>query len=130
MTNSKASYVDGFVFKVPKKNREMYEEMAKYGKDLWMKYGAIDYKECLGDDLQTKATNGMKQLSFIELTGAKPDEDVWFSFITFKSKQHRDEVNAKVMNDPSMTDPKMKDMPMPFDPNKMAYGGFSVIVSN
>ena len=71
---------------------------------------------------------GMKFLTFPRITKAKPDETVVFSFITFKSRKHRDQVNAKVMQDPLMNDPKMKDMPMPFEMKRMAYGGFKAIV--
>jgi uncharacterized protein YbaA (DUF1428 family) len=105
--------------------------MARGGRDLWMKHGALDYFECSGDDLvTTPGPDGEKPLEFTKLTDTNPDETVWFSFITFKSKSHRDEVNAKVMSDPSMNDPKWKDMPMPFATKDMAYGGFNVEVSN
>lgn len=131
MAKAQAKYVDGFVFTVPKKNHRDYKEMAEYGKQLWMKHGALDYFECSGDDLKTTpGPDGMKPLEFIKLTGAQSDETVWFSFITYKSKAHRESVNAKVMKDPSMNDPKWKDKPMPFDVAKMAYGGFKVEVSN
>lgn len=121
-------YVDGFVLVVPKKKEAEYRKMAKMGRELWMKHGALDYKECIGDDLKTKSMGGMKPLSFTKMANAKSSETVWFSFIVYKSKKHRDEVNAKVMKDPLMNDPKMQDMPMPFDANRMAYGGFKVMV--
>ena len=130
MAKHKANYVDGFVIVISKKNFKMYREMAQFGKKLWTKHGALDYKESCGDDLVTKSTGGMKPLSFTKLTKAKSNEMIWFSFITFKSKKHRDQVNAKVMKDPIINDPKWKDKPMPFDMQHMAYGGFKVIVSN
>lgn len=103
-------------------------KMAQFGRKLWMKHGAVDYKECIGEDLSPKGMGGPAPLSFLTMTKAKPGETVWFSFITFKSKQHRDQVNKKVMKDPVMSDPKWKNMPMPFDPRRMAYGGFKVLV--
>lgn len=131
MAKAQAKYVDGFVFTVPKKNCKAYIEIAEYGKQLWMKHGALDYFECSGDDLVAiPGPDGVKPREFTKITNAKSDETVWFSFITFNSKEHRDAVNAKVMKDPSMNDPKWKDMPMPFDVSKMAYGGFRVEVSS
>lgn len=120
-------YIDGFVLVVPKKKRSEYRAMAEMGKKMWLKYGALDYKECVGDDLNIKPMGGMKPLSFIKMTKAKPTEDVWFSYIVYKSKKHRNEVNAKVMK-AMMKDPNNKDMSMPFDMKKMAYGGFKVVV--
>jgi uncharacterized protein YbaA (DUF1428 family) len=128
MAKNQSKYVDGFVLVVPKKKLAEYRKMAELGKKMWMKYGALDYKECVGDDLKTKAMGGMNPLSFLKMAKAKSDETVWFSFIVYKSKKHRDAVNAKVMKDPAMNDPKWKDKPMPFDMKKMAYGGFKVIV--
>lgn len=123
-----AKYVDGFVFVVPKKNLAAYRKMAQLGKKIWMKHGALDYKECVGDDLRPKPMGTEKHLSFLKISGAGPGETVWFSFIVYKSKKHRDAVNAKVMKDPAMNDPKWKDMTMPFDVKRMAYGGFEVVV--
>jgi uncharacterized protein YbaA (DUF1428 family) len=123
-----AKYVDGFVFVVPKKKLAEYRKMAQFGKKMWRKYGALDYKECVGDDLQPKAMGGMKPRLFSEMSKAKSGETVWFSFIVYKSKKHRDAVNAKVMKDPIMNDPKWKDKPMPFDMKRFAYGGFRVVV--
>lgn len=127
-----ATYVDGFVFTVPKKNVAAYKKMAREGRDAWLKFGALDYKECVGQDLKTKASNGMPApLSFTTLAKAKPTETVWFSFITFKNKTHRDAVNKKVMAHFNKKYANMdpKDMAMPFDPREMAYGGFKVEVS-
>lgn len=127
MTKNQAKYVDGFVLVVPKKKFAEYRKMAEMGKKMWMKYGALDYKECVGDDMQPKGMGGMKYLFFPKMAKAKPSEDVWFSFIVYKSKKHRDEVNARVMKE-MMKDPKNKDMRMPFDMKRMAYGGFKVVV--
>ncbi len=123
-----AKYVDGFVITMPKKNLEAYKKMAKLGAKMWKKHGALDYKECIGNDL-TPDMGGMKVLTFPKMTKAKPDEIVVFSYITFKSRKHRDQVNKKVMSDPAMSPEEYKDEPMPFTMNKMAYGGFEVIVS-
>lgn len=123
-----AKYVDGFVLVVPKKKLAEYRKMAQWGKKLWMKHGALDYKECVGDDLKPKSMGGPKPLSFVKMAKAKSGEAVWFSFIVYKSKKHRDAVNAKVMKDPVMSDPKWKDTPMPFDMKRMASGGFKVVV--
>lgn len=94
-----------------------------------MKHGALDYKECMGDDVHPKGM-GMKPRSFMSAADAKDDETVWFSFIVFKSREHRDEVNAKVMSDPAMNDPEMKNMAMPFDAKRFCYGGFQVEVGS
>jgi len=130
---TKAGYVDGFVFTVPKKNVGAYRKMAKEGKEAWMKFGALDYYECMGQDLKIKPMEGMpKQRSFKDIANAKEGETVWFSYITFKSKAHRDAVNKKVMayfsKKYASVDPK--DMPMPFDVSRMAYGGFKVEVGS
>ncbi len=118
------TYVDGFVITMPKKNLAAYRKMALFGKKIWLKHGAVDYKECVADDVK-----GMKgALSFPKMTKSKPSETIIFSYIVFKSKTHRDQVNKKVMSDPAMNDPKMATMPMPFDMKKMAYGGFKTIV--
>jgi len=116
-------YVDGFVLPVPKKNLQAYRRMSQKAGKVWRKYGALDYKECAGDDLDIKM--GMP---FPRLVKPKRGETVVFAFIVFKSRAHRDRVNAKVMKDPFMNDPKYKDKPMPFDMKRMAYGGFKVLV--
>ena len=122
-----AKYVDGFVFVVSKKKVADYRKMA-VGKKMWMKYGALDYKECMGDDLRPKGMGSMKHRLFPEMAKAKSGEMVCFSFIVYKSKSHRDQVNAKVMKDPMMNDPKWKDKPMPFGMKRFAYGGLKVVV--
>ncbi len=124
----KTKYVDGFVFAVPKSKVEAYKKMAEMGKKAWLKHGALDYKECMGEDLVAKSTGGMKPVSFTKLAGAKKSETVWFSYITFKSRAHRDAVNKKVMKEMSEEYAGKEDMPMPFDPSRMAYGGFEVVV--
>ncbi len=124
-----AKYVDGFVLVVPKDKVEEYTKMATEGRDSWMKHGALEYYECKGDDLETKEEmGGMKALAFTELTKASADETVWFSFIVYKSRQHRDEVTAKVMAEMGERHKDAKDFSMPFDMKRMSYGGFSVEV--
>lgn len=123
-----ANYVDGFVLVVSKKNLAAYKKMAEMGARVWKKYGALDYKECVGDDMKPDM-GGMQALTFPKLTKQKPNELVVFSYITYKSRAHRDSVNAKVMKDSMMNEPKWKDKPMPFDMKKTVYGGFKVIVS-
>jgi uncharacterized protein YbaA (DUF1428 family) len=127
MPKTNARYVDGFVLVVPKNKVTAYRAMAKQGAKIWKKYGALDYKECMGDDLHPDM-GPFKILGFPQMVKLKKGETVWFSYITYKSRAHRDQVNAKVMKDPSMNEPKNKNMSMPFDLKRMAYGGFKVIV--
>lgn len=117
-------YVDGFVIPVPKKNVHAYRRMAEMGKKMWMKHGALEYLECVGDDLHPKM-EGMSFFTFPRLAKAKPGETVFFSFIIYKSRAHRDRVNAKVMKDPRMAKMPKK---MPFDVKRMAFGGFKALV--
>lgn len=123
-----AKYVDGFVLVVPKDQTQEYKKMAEGGRDSWMKHGALGYYECRGDDLIPQEMGGEKARAFTEMTGAKSDETVWFSFIIFKSKAHRDEVNAKVMEDMNKQMEEYKNKSMPFDMKRMTYGGFQVEV--
>lgn len=123
-----AKYVDGFVLVVPKDKTEVYRKMAEEGRDTWMKHGALGYYECHGDDLVPQEMGGEKARAFTEMAGANSDESVWFSFIIFKSKAHRDEVNAAVMAEMNEQMKDHKDMQMPFDMKRMAYGGFQVAV--
>ena len=113
-------YVDGFVIPLPKKNVQAYRRIALKAGKIWREYGALEFRECVGDDLAVK---GMVPFSLrIRL---KPGETVVFSWIVFKSRAHRDRVNAKVMKDPRLDmDPKS----MPFDVKRMSYGGFKVLV--
>ena len=121
-----AKYVDGFVIAIPTKNIEAYKKIAKIGGKMLQKHGALDYKECVMEDGEPDM-GGMGALTFGKLAKAKPDETVIFSYIVYKSRKHRDQVNKKVMKEFEKNDP-MKDMPMPFKMNRMAYGGFEVIV--
>lgn len=123
-----ATYVDGFVLIVPKNKVAAYKKMAQGAAKMWMKLGALDYKECMGDDLNIKPMGGMKPLSFLNLAKVKKNETVWFSYITYRSKAHRDQVNKKVMAEMEKDKSAYKDMPMPFDMKRMAYGGFQVVV--
>jgi uncharacterized protein YbaA (DUF1428 family) len=115
-------YVDGYVLPVPKKNLAAYRRMAAKAGKVWREHGALEFRECVGEDLKTK-----KIKSFPSLVKPKPGETVVFSWIVFKSRAHRDAVNAKVMKDRRLA--KMMDMKaMPFDSKRMAYGGFKVMV--
>lgn len=113
-------YVDGYVIPIPKKNVKAYVKMAAWGERLWLKHGALDYMECVGDDL--KPAFG---LSFPKSLKLKPSETVFFSFAVFKSRAHRDRVLAKVMKEMETIDMPKK---MPFDVKRMVYGGFKVLV--
>ncbi len=123
-----AKYVDGFVLVVPKKNLAAYRKMAREGAKIWRKYGAIDYKECVGDDLQPDMGGVTPGLMFPKMVGVKKDETVWFSFIVYKSKTQRNQVNKKVMAEMSKNEKKYKNMVMHFDMKRFAYGGFEVVV--
>ncbi len=116
------SYVDGFVLVVPKKKLAIYKSMARKAGKIWREHGALDYHECVCDDLKVKFG-----LPFTKLIKTKPSETVVFSYIVYKSRAHRDKVNAKVMADERLT----CDMPkeMPFDMKRMAYGGFKTLVA-
>jgi uncharacterized protein YbaA (DUF1428 family) len=123
-----AKYVDGFVLVVSNDKTEEYKKMAEEGRDIWMKLGALEYYECRGDELVPQDMGGEKARAFSEMAGAKSGETVWFSFIVYKSKEHRDEVNAKMMEEMDKQMEGKKDMSMPFDVKRMAYGGFQVEV--
>jgi uncharacterized protein YbaA (DUF1428 family) len=116
------SYVDGFLLPVPKKNLEAYRRMARQAGKVWREHGALDFKECVADDVKPG-----KWTSFPQAVKLKPGEAVWFSWILYKSRKHRDRVLKKVMKDKrlgSMMDPKA----MPFDGRRMMWGGFKVMV--
>lgn len=117
-------YVDGFVLPVPKDKIEEYRRIADYAGKVWKEHGALEYRECVGEDLEVK-----EQVPFPKIAGTKPDETVVFAYIVFQSREHRDEVNAKVFADPRLHE-AMKDASMPFDMNRMAYGGFTTIVAH
>jgi uncharacterized protein YbaA (DUF1428 family) len=115
-------YVDGYVLPVHKKNLQTYRRMAEKASKIWREHGALEYRECAGDDLKVKFG-----VPFSRLAKTKPGETVVFSWIVFKSRAHRDRVNAKVMKDPRLT--AMCDQKaMPFDLKRMVYGGFKVLV--
>lgn len=121
------TYVDGFVLPVPKRKLQAYRRMAKEGAELWMKHGALEFRECVADDLSVQMPDGTKTPSlFGGMVKLKRGETVLFSYIVFKSRAHRDRVNRKVMSDPSMAG--MDVGKMPFDVRRMAYGGFKVLV--
>jgi uncharacterized protein YbaA (DUF1428 family) len=116
------AYVDGFLLVVPKKKVNAYRSMAAKAGKVWREHGALDYKECVGDDLNVKCG-----VPFSKLTKTKANETVFFSFIVYKSRAHRDKVNKKVMADKrlnEMCDPN----DMPFDIKRMCFGGFKVLV--
>lgn len=124
-----SKYVDGFVIVVPKDKTEAYKKMAEGGRDIWMKHGALGYYECQGNDLVPQEMGGEKARAFPEMAGAGKEDTVWFSFIIFESKEHRDKVNAEVMEDMhKQMENSPEDMEMPFAMNCMAYGGFQVEV--
>lgn len=123
-----AKYVDGFVLVVPKGKEAEYQKMAEEGRDMWMKHGALQYFECRGDDLKQQEMGDLKSRAYKEMTGAGDDENVWFSFIVFNSKEHRDEVNKKVIDEMNEAYKDKTDFEMPTDMKKMAYGGFEVAV--
>jgi uncharacterized protein YbaA (DUF1428 family) len=120
-------YVDGFVLVVPKKNLGKYRKMALEAGKVWKKHGALEYLECVGNDMNPY-TGGMKSLTFPKMVKAKSGEKVLFSFIVYKNKKHRNQVNSKVMKEFEKNKDMHKDMVMPFDMKKMAYGGFEAIV--
>lgn len=123
-----SKYVDGFVLVVPKGKAEEYKKMAEQGRDSWMKHGALQYFECKSDDLKQQEMGPAKSRSFSEMAGAEDGDDIWFSFIVFESKEHRDEVNKKVMEEMDEAYNEQSDFASPFEMNKMAYGGFEVLV--
>jgi uncharacterized protein YbaA (DUF1428 family) len=115
-------YADGFVIPIPKKNLKAYVAIAKKCAKIWHDHGALEYRECVGDDLDVKMG-----LPFPKVIKVKAGETVVFSWIVYKSRAHRDAVNKKVMNDPrlaNMMDPKK----MPFDCKRIIYGGFKILV--
>ena len=114
-------YVDGFVLPIPKRNAEKYRRIAQKAGKIWREHGALEYVECIGDDVKPG-----KHTSFPQSVKLKPGEVVWFSWIVYKSRKHRDRVNAKVMKDPRIA--AMGPAAMPFDARRMIYGGFKSIV--
>jgi uncharacterized protein YbaA (DUF1428 family) len=114
-----SKYVDGFVLPVPKRNMAAYRRMAAQAGKIWRDHGALDYKECVGDDLKIKMG-----IPFPRGIRSKPGETIVFAYIVYKSRAHRDRVNAKVMKDSRLKMPKS----MPFDVKRMLYGGFKVLI--
>jgi uncharacterized protein YbaA (DUF1428 family) len=114
------SYVDGYVLPIPKKQLKTYSRMAEIGKKAWLKHGALDYREAIGDDLAAKWGT-----PFTKMMKLKPNETVVFAYVVFKSRAHRNRVNAKVMKEMEAMGGS-KDMP--FDVKRMVYGGFQTIV--
>lgn len=116
-------YTDGFLIPIPKKNIAAYRRIAQTAGKVWKEHGALEYVECVGDDLNHKMV-----ASFPKILKIKPDETVVFSWITYKSKASRNSVNKKVMKDPRIAC-MMGEKSMPFDVKRMLYGGFKIIVN-
>lgn len=119
-------YVDVYVLPVAKKKLGAYKKLAARAGDVWMKHGALQYMECVGEDLKGAAALGC--VSLLAMGKAKPGETVVFAFVVYKSKAHRERVNAKVCKDPFMTSDAMKKQAMPFDMKRMGFGGFETLV--
>ncbi|MEI2416048.1 DUF1428 domain-containing protein [Orrella sp. JC864] len=115
-----AQYVDGFLIPVPQDKIEQYREMSAFAGKLWKEYGALDYRECVGDDLENE---GMT--SFRQSAGARENEVVVFSWILYASKEERNRINERVMNDPRLKQACVEGV---FDFNRMAWGGFKTLV--
>lgn len=119
-------YVDGYVLVVPRKKLAAYKKMAKQGGNVWMKHGALQYAECAGEDMDAPKQWG--GVPFPAMAQAKKGDVVFFSFIVYKSKKHRDAVNKKVHADMEKMYGKDAHKDMPFDMKRMAYGGFEAVV--
>ncbi len=115
-------YIDGFVVPVPKKKLAAYRRMAQRAGKVWREHGALEYRECVADDVSKG-----KVTSFPRSVKLKPDETVIFSWIAYKSRAHRDSVNAKVMKDPRLAD-MMDPKKLPFDGKRMFWGGFKLLL--
>ena len=118
-----SKYVDGFVLPIKKDNVGKYTELARKASEIWKEYGALDYYEAVGDDLEVE-----NMLSFKKTAGASDDETVIFAWIVFESREHRDKVNADVMSDPRLKE-DMEACNNLFDFKRMAYGGFKTLVT-
>ena len=116
------NYVDGFVVPVPKKNLKAYRHMARKSAKVWIEQGALEYRECVGDDVKVG-----KLTSFPQAVKLKPGEVAVFSWIVYKSRAARDRIIAKVMKDPRLAD-MMDPKTLPFDGKRMIYGGFKIMV--
>ncbi len=117
-------YVDGYLLPIPKRHLKDYVRMATKAGKIWKEHGAIQYRECAGDDMKVKGL-----VPFPRASRAKRGETVVFSWIVYKSKSHRNRVNAKVMKDPRIAKMMEDTKKMPFDVKRMAYGGFKVVVA-
>jgi uncharacterized protein YbaA (DUF1428 family) len=117
-----SAYVDGFIVPVPKRRVEAYRQMARKAGKVWLEHGAISYHECLAQDVKPG-----KWTSFPQSVQLKANETVVFSWITYRSRKHRDRVVAKVMKDPRIS-AMMAEKPIPFDGKRMIYGGFTTLV--
>jgi uncharacterized protein YbaA (DUF1428 family) len=115
------AYVDGYVLPVPKKHLKTYKRIARLAGRVWREHGALEYRECVGDDLKNKCG-----VPFPRVAKMKPGETVVFSWVVFKSRAHRNRVNAKVMKDPRIANMATR---CPFDAKRMAYGGFKILVA-
>jgi uncharacterized protein YbaA (DUF1428 family) len=115
-------YVDGFVLPVPKNNMEAYRRLAQKAGEIWREYGALEYMECVADDVKPGEVT-----SFPQAVKLKDEEVVVFSWIVYESRERRDEINAKVMADPRLAD-MMDPKTLPFDGKRMFWGGFKTIV--
>lgn len=116
------AYVDGFLVPVPKRHRKRYRELSRQAAKVWLDHGALAYHECVADDVSYGA-----KVSFPDAVKLKKGEEVWFSWIVFRSRRDRDRINAKAIRDPRLAhtmDPKK----LPFDLKRMAYGGFRMVV--
>src|SRR5688572_10732097 len=111
------AYVDGFVIPIPRRNLPAYRRMARLAGKVWREHGALQFRECVGDDFKVKGA-----VPFTRLARVKPGETVLFSWIVYRSRSHRDRVNARVMKDPRLAT-MMDSGAMPFDPRRMTYGG-------
>jgi uncharacterized protein YbaA (DUF1428 family) len=115
-------YVDGFILPLPKKNLEAYREMSRRCGAVWREHGALEYRECIADDVKPG-----KLTSFPQAVNLEDGEVVVFSYITYESREKRDEINEKVMKDPRLAD-IMSPEGMPFDGKRLVYGGFEVLL--
>ncbi|MFO1488487.1 MAG: DUF1428 domain-containing protein [Verrucomicrobiota bacterium] len=117
-----AKYIDGFVLPVPRKKIAAYRRLARHASQIWFEHGALDYHECVGDDLDVQTG-----LPFPKGIQAKAGDTVVFAYIVFRSRAHRDQVNARVMKDPRLA-ALCEPGNLPFDPARMLYGGFKIMV--
>lgn len=115
------AYVDGFVLPVPKRNIEAYKKVATDAGKVWREHGALEYRECVADDVQPGEVT-----SFPDSVKLQPDEVVVFAWIVYRDRAHRDEVNAKVMADPRIAN--VDPTTLPFDGMRMFFGGFQTLV--